>query len=443
MKRLLSLIALFPLLSFAQQQQWTLEQCMEYAVKNNVNVINTDIDYRNSKLAYNNSVLAHLPSLNSSISAGSNFGRGIDPETNTYINTTTFSNGINANLNIPIFQGLAISTERRNNKLSMLSKMEEQRKVRDKTALDCMFAYIEVVYNQNLVELTNEKVERSRLLLKQSKRMEELGTKNAADVAQIESELANDELTIITRENQLQLSIIKLKELMNFPADSTIEISTSLELTHVIDASKSIEDVYNSALLFLPQSAINKFDLQIYRNDITRAKWAFVPNFNASASIGTNYYTNLTLKSSAPIAYGEQLKNNIGESVGASLSIPLFNGLNKHHNLRRAKNNYEKAKNSFDNTNRQIRTEIETAMLECKNAEKRWEQAQKSVTANDLAFRANQRKYQEGLLNIIELQLSANNLLSAKIESVYSRLRFIILSRQVNYYKGIPYVVEE
>lgn len=442
MKRILSLIALFPLLSFAQQRQWTLEQCMEYAVTNNFNVINADIDYRNAKSSYNTSILSHLPSLSGGVGAGSNFGRGIDPETNTYINTTTFNNNVSIGMNIPVFQGLSISTERRNNKLAMLSNMEAKRKTRDETALQCMFAYIDVVYNQSLVELTKEKLERSSLMLKQNKRMEELGMKNAADVAQIESELANEELAIISRDNQLQLSIIKLKELMNYPADSSIVISTDIELTRVIDASKSINEVYDDALLFLPQAAINKFSLQTYRNYVQRAKWSFLPSLSANANIGTSYYTNLTIKSSNPIAYGEQLKNNIGESVGASLNIPIFNGLVKHHNLRVAKNNYEKAKNNYTNSNRQIRTEIETAMFECRSAEQSWTQAQKSVNANDLAYRANQRKYQEGMLSIIELQLSANSLLSSKIELVYSRLRYIILARQVNYYKGIPYVTE-
>lgn len=428
--------------SAAQNRIWSLQDCMLYAVQNSFNVKRAEIDYRNAKYAHTNAILNQLPSLSAGVGAGSNFGRGVDPATNTYINTTTFSNSLNVNAGVTIFSGLSKMNATRNAKLAKMRGLEERRRVEDETAYNTMMAYIEVVYNQRLLDLIYEKLENSKLNLVKNKRMEELGIRNSTDVAQIEAEVAQEELSLITNHNSLENSIIKLKDFMNYPLDSLIDIKSDIQSIEVVDSTQKLSEIYNAALDFLPESAIGKSKLESQRLNLQTAKWSMAPSLSASGGVGTSYYTNLTIKDAKALSYGEQLKANIGESIGVSMNIPLFNGLYNLTKLKVAKNDYSQAKNDWSEQQRKIQSEIEMAVMDYESAKKEYYQAGKNVAAKELAYKANQRKYDEGMSNIsiIELQISANQLLDAKARLAYAHLKYIAYGRQVNYYKGVPYI---
>lgn len=429
-------------IGWSQTKEWSLHDCMLYATKNNFEVKRADINYRNAKLNHTGRILNQLPSLSGGINAGSNFGRGIDPETNTYINTATFSNGASINTSISVFNGLYKVNETRSAKIAKLRGIEQIRKTEDDVALRTMMAYIDVIYNKSLVDITKKKIENSQLNLHKTQRMEDLGTKTGADVAQIESELASEELMLISNQNKLELSLIQLKDLMNYPLDSILEIDSEIPIVELIDKNQSTNEIYAEAIKLLPQSIISKHDLEVSRLALQTAKWSLLPNLNMGAGVGTSYYTNLTNPTNGAKAYGEQLRDNIGESISVSMGIPIFNGLGARFNKYRAKNNFTQAQNDYSESQRQIQSEISQAVMECQSAEKQLAQAEKGVKAQQLAHQINQHKYDKGVreISIIELQLSANRLFSSQIELVYARLKYAALCRQVNYYKGVPYI---
>lgn len=426
----------------AQQRVWNLTDCMIYAVENNYNVRRSAIDQLDNRHNYTNAWTSHLPSLSGSVNASTNFGRGIDPKTNTYINTTNFNNGYGGNASITVFNGFALWNTTRYNKIAMLKGVESQQKAADDAALSTMLAYIEVVYNNGLVDLSTNKIEESRQTLLLATRQGELGIKSLADVAQVQADLAKEEYTLIVRQNDLTNSVLKLKNSMNYPINDSLPIEYSLpEVTLTVD-DQSASELFEQAKLRLPQAKIEDLTLQGFKLKYSIAKGSMLPSISAGGGISTSYFKQLAGNNENDdiTKFTDQFRDNVGKSLSVQLNIPIFDGLYRRTNMKIAKNSVSRAKENFSEAMRNLQSEIEKTLGDCRSAERQWIQAKRSVEATDLAYRANLRKYKEGLLGIIELQTSSNSLMQARIEMLNSQLTYTALCRQVNFYNGVPFI---
>lgn len=413
---------------------------MKYAVEHSINTQKSATQLANSKQEYTQAIMNHLPNLSASIGAGSNFGRGIDPETNNYINTATFNNGVGADLGITLFNGLTLLNRTRSAKVAKIKGEYDFQRSADEVAENTMVAYAEVVYNAELVKLSIQRVEFYKIDQKRMERMCELGSGSPTDLAQLNATVASEEYTLISRKNNYDISIIKLKDVMNYPLHDDLPLANKIEEKIVANPEQDIQQIENEALNYLPKSLSEKNTLEISKLDLKIAQGNYSPSLRIGGGISTSYYTRLDGNNQGAMAYGEQLKNNLGEYLQASLSIPIFNNLNQRINVHIAKNNYTLAKANYQQSLRTLSSEIKQASLDVKAAQSQYIQAQKNVEAQKIANDANRKKYQEGLLNIIELRTSDNDLFFAEIELRNIYLMHQIKVRQLNYYKGFPYI---
>ena len=204
------------------QPSWTVEQCMRYAVKHNHEVTQQRLtveDYRSDKTQ---AVGAFLPSLHASVGNQYNFGRAIDPETNTYTNVSTFYNGYSVSASIPLFDGFQRVSEWRLAKANLLMGRHGLRAKQDEVALAVFQAYIDLLYYRGTVEMARQKREESAQLLRQTRTMAEVGTKSEADVAQMEATQAADDYEVTRQEGLLAQALLVLKRQMNYPAEETL-----------------------------------------------------------------------------------------------------------------------------------------------------------------------------------------------------------------------------
>lgn len=441
MKKILIFLFLISAIASHSQPPMSLEECMSYAAENSYKSARSANDLANSKLAYTGAILDHLPSLSGSIGASANFGRGIDPATNNYISTSTFNNSISANLGLPIFNGLRLLNQTRSAKIAKMRGEEQLRQTRDQVAEETMAAYADVVYNTELVDLYARRIENYKIEEQQVLRKCALGTGSEADLAQIRATLSSEEYTYIAAQNRLEISVIKLKDCMNFPLEDSLIIEPTIKEVELFHPEQSTEEIYDYALEFHPSSIISKETLRGNKLNLSIARGSYYPSISFGAGISTSYYTRLDGIASNSGSYGEQLKNNIGEGLSVSMSVPIFNGLGTRLNVSRSKNNYAQAQRDNQETLRTLSSEIEQAAMDMEASKKQWIQAQKNVAFQKLANHANHRKYTEGLISIIEMQTSDNQLLMSEIELRNSYLSYQIKLREVNYYKGIPYIL--
>lgn len=422
--------------SKAQDKVWTLDECMKYAVENSPKVkkqLHTSDTYKAEQLS---AFGAFLPSLTASVGAQLNYGRSIDPQTNTYSNTSTFNNGYSLSASLPIFYGGRLINEWKLAKVNRLLGKQNIRQAEDELAINTMQAYIDVVFYQGTAKFAAEKLEESRRLLYKTQRQEELGLKGKADVAQIEAQVAADDYTLTHQENMYNTALLTLKEYMNLDAAAPLALDTTIAIEDIEIQPESASDIYAYAADNNPIAQQAALTLKNNKLQHLIAKGRLFPTISLSGGISTNYFENLSSGAAAPAAFKNQFKNNRGEYISLNVSIPIFDGFTNRTMIRRARNNMRIAAEQQTETLRQLQITIEKAVADRDGYLKEMIQMQKQVKSNQLAYQLTLRKFEEGLMSSLDLQTSANLLIESKVNLLQRSLLYLVKTRQVDYYKG-------
>lgn len=425
--------------AMAQEKLWTMDECMQFAIENSPKVKKQAYTSDSYKAELNSAVASFFPSVGASVGAQYSFGRSIDPETNVYNNTSTFNNGYSLSVNIPVFNGGRLINEWRMAKANRQLGMNDIQKEKDDLAINTMTAFMDVVYYQGTVKLAAEQLDENSRILYRTQRQEELGLKGKADVAQIEATVAANDYNLTHQQNLLNTAILTLKQHMNFPSDMELDVDTMLLDKTYATMMESVEEIFDYASGNNPTALQAKLQLKSSKMQYLAAKGRMLPSISFSAGVSTNYFENL--KSENPIVgFGDQFKNNRGEYISFNLSFPLFDGLSRVTNLRKARNNMRIAREQETEVLRQLQTAIEQAILDREGYAKETIQMEKKAQADAIAYQVTLRKFEEGLMSPIDLQTSANTLLLSKADLLQRKLMYLMKCRLVDYYKGKPLI---
>ena len=407
-----------------------MQQCMQYAVEHNHDVKRTELELDNYKASRTGAIGSFLPEVDAGIGAQYNFGRAIDPETNGYTDVSTFYNGYSVSASLPVFDGFSRLHALRAAKAGVLMGHASLRQQQDQTALDVLQAFTNVVYYEGLVKMAEEKVEETSLLLKQTRVLEEVGRKSAADVAQVESQQAEADYELTRQQNMLASALLELKKEMNFPLTDSLRLSineiTAREARDYVSLAASrnlvpeLQQAYQSA--------------EISRHEWHQARASLLPALSLSAGLNTTYYH--TLHSNTGQSFRDQFKNNMGEYIGATLSIPLFNRLQTITNVRRAKNNYRIARENYEQKQLELEKLSREAWQDWQGYKKQTVQMAKKVEADSLAYQLTRRQFEEGLSTAIDLHTTSSQLLNSKATLLQCRLMAMVKEQLVRYYNG-------
>ncbi len=420
------------------QTLWSLHDCMLYAVEHAPEHKIQELTNQNNNRNLRDAVLGMLPSVSGNISGSFNNGRSISQEDNSYINNTSFSNQYGLSASAYLFNGFQAINRVRVAKIARLQGIEESQRIADEISLNTLQCYFNVVHAHGLVLLAREQLTESRQRLKNTRAMEELGLKGAADVLQIEAEVATQDFNLTQQENLLADNLLQLKETMFFPIDEPLQIDTTVRWEiNLLDQRDSLGNIYPQALQHLPASKQAAMDVESARYQYHSAKWMLLPSLSVNGSYGTNYFK---INGEEALSYKMQLEGKQSKSLGLTLSIPLFGGLSRQSQITRARNEMRIARHKQDQTLQEIEAAIQRALQEMEGKGKEYIQAVKTVMAEESAYKTNRRKYEEGLISILDLQTSANRLLDAKVKRLNALLGYQIKRREVTYYKGTPYL---
>ena len=424
--------------SSALAQAMGVWDCIHYAIAHSHGLRQRELSLDNAEASRLQAAGAFLPSLSASSSVQWNFGRAIDPETNTYTSVSTFNNGYGLSTSLPVFDGFARLHTLRAARADVLMQKNALQADRDQVALDTYQAFTNVVYYQQTVRLATEKLQESELLLRQTQVMEEEGLKSPADVAQMRAQVEADKLTLTRQENQQESGMLKLKEVMGLTPDPSPKGEGSIviepltldatSLTHYTPLSYR-RGVGGEAVLLQ-----SYYSMLAARHALGIARSNFYPSIYLNAGVNTSYFRNLS--ASGTTAYGRQLKNNLGEYVSISLSIPLFNRLSNITTLRRAKNNlriaqeqYAARRTELDILRTQARLDVSAYRQECN-------QGAAKVAADSIAYELMRQQFTEGLASPIDLQTSATTLLQSRAALLQSQLMVGVKEMMVRYYEN-------
>ena len=442
MKRIGILIGWLVWAAGASAQSWSLDDCMKYAVEHATEVKREVVNARQRKQDYQHAVAGFQPTVTGGVQGQYAWGRNIDPETNTYNNVTTFNNYYQLYAELNVFDGFATINALKQAKLSRDYSATAMQKIQDDRAIDVMQKYVDAAYAEASIRIASEKLNESKRMLAKMKRLYELGEKGRPDVVQMESQVAEDEYNLTHQENVAKQSLLALKSAMNFPVDEELKILIAEERNLKLKAENkevsasytNSEAIYQGFQNISPDLKSAVFEVERARYDYKIAKGRLLPSLSLGGGISTNYYKNLSQKGQYD-GFASQFRNNQGEYLALTLSIPIYNS-DRWHSVKKARNDWQLAQVNLEETRRKLHDQIAQAVMDAEGYAKELHQMQKKVASDSLAYHMSSRKFEEGMLSTFDLHTAAQTLLESRIKELQMQMLLIIKQRLVAYYQG-------
>jgi len=447
MKKIFAIIILFAIVethrsaSLAQTTSvFSLNDCMRYAIENapkaKIKSAQNQI-LKEEKLAAS---MGFLPSISGGIGASTNFGRSIDPETNVYSNYTNFSNSYSLSAGWTVFDGFSVVNNYRIARNAKELGVTEQQQIEDQLCLEVIQAYYNVIYYSQMSALAQQQLDEANQSLKFTQSQEKQGLKSYADVAEIEALVAEKDYNLVMMQNSRDNAISVLKQKMCFPMGDELNLDNNVDIQLVENSNcDNSDDIFAFAKENHPSMMIAKNNIEAARLRFKSSKWRMAPSLYAYAGYSTGYINSFAEGYKAD-PFWKQMNDRQGEYIQLSLNIPIFNGLSRYTNSRINKNKWKIAQYEFEQKTKDLEVEIELAVQDKDAALKAFVQADKRANSQVVAYKLNQKRYEQGLISALELQASGNNRLESEAARLYAYFTYIIKSKVVNYYKGVRYL---
>ncbi len=417
----------FPL--WSQEKTWSLTDCIEYAVANNISVKKTELNQQTATVNYHQAKSNRLPSVSGNASLNVNNGSAINQITNDRVNQTILTNSLGVNASLPLYQGNKLNLQIQRTGLTLEQNELYVKEAKNNITLSVLEAYLQALYQYENIAVAKNTARSSEEELAQAKKRFASGAIAKIDLIEIETQNANNQYNIIQAQNQYETQVLTLKQLLELPIGTDFKI----QILHKEEVSEPIEDkevIFRKALEQLPNAKIYDKQKEIAQKDIQIAKSGYLPTLSLSAGLNTGYSNR------ANESYRNQLDNNFGQTIGLSLNIPIFSHYQNRNNVALAKISESQAELDKKQAEKDLYTKIETAWH---NATTRQAQEIASKTARDnakLAYELAQKKHEFGNLTNTELLVSRNTYLNA--EQIYLQNKYMVVLYQqlLNFYQG-------
>ncbi|MGZ5218472.1 MAG: TolC family protein [Chitinophagaceae bacterium] len=452
-------------------EKWDLRKCVEYAIENNISVRQADVQARMFALTYEQSKLSQYPSINLQNSAGTQFGRSIDPSTNQFTNDKILFANHSLNVNLDLFNWFSKKNTIAANRFQAEAYVQGVEKAKNDIALNVANAYLQILLNSEQIKISDVQVKQSVDQVGNVRKQVDAGSLPELNLAEMEAQLANDSSTLITAQANYTLSILQLKALLNIDADKPFDVEIPpVELIPV----ESLADldpaaVYSLATANLPQQKINDLNLQAAMKNVAAAKGnmypslslfggldsrysdaqklrvnSFVKDFVNIGSVtvgGTPYLVSTLEQQTIPTGFSKntyfrQLSDNFSQSIGLGLNIPIFNGGVARTNWKKAKLNVTNVELQNELDAKTLKQDIYQAHANALASLQKFNAAGKSVETSQKAYDFAKKRFDVGLLNSIDLITNQNNLFRAKINKVSAQADYVFKMKLLEFYKG-------
>ena len=414
----------------------SLQECLVYARDHSTINVQSRYGYEQQRIALQNSAMQFLPYISASANANIGFGRGIDPETNTYGTKQTLGTSFGVSMSLPLFDGLVNVNSYKINK-SYVRESEITAQMRaDEVSLAVIRAFYNVAYCEELLRQAHLSLETARENLRHTRRQEQLGVMSRADVDEMSAIVAENEYLLVNQQNLLDVACLDLKVAMSWPVERELKVDGRLQ---DVETASCVNGAIN--IFALPTAKIAAEKLHQRKLAVNVARGNFVPGISLSAGVSTSYYKTLNMNYES-LPFNRQFTDNIGKSISTGISIPLFGRLSKYNNLKNSKLSYKIQQAAYDETMRNLTTEMMKLAMNLEGARKEYLSSISRLTAAESAHAANPRTYELGKISPLELSTSSTRLAQARATLTGKHIQLLIQKMQYDYYNGEPYIKE-
>lgn len=438
---LISLLLIFGLLTLSAEESkvWTLDGCIDYALKNNIKLQQSRIMYEQSEIDVKSAKADMFPSLsfstnhnlvNRPFSENSSTVSGSEVISSDKKSTYNGSYGINANWTV--WDGKRrnlIKQSKSERDIASLSVEEAENQLKEEITQ----LYVQILYATEAVKINENTLEVSKATLSRGEEMYRVGSLSKVELAQLETEVANDEYQLIMSKNALRNYKLDLKQLLEIPGTSTMELQIiELNEEDILAPLPYYEDIYIAALQLRPEVKSGQLNIESSKLDVAIAKSGYYPQISINASTASN--TN----SASAESWGQQMKLGWNNMIGVNLSLPIYDNRQTKSAKQRAELQYNSVQMEMENIQKELYQTIETMWLEADNAQQQYIVASSKLKSSKTSYDMINEQFTLGMKNIIELLTEKNNYLSAQQEVIQAKYMAILERTLLNFYAGSP-----
>ncbi len=442
-KLIILMVLLFTGVVSAQMRKWTLEECVTYAVDNNLTIEQFELDLENARIDKSDAIGSLLPNLNAQASTSGSTGLILDPTTNGFVSATIFSASSNVTSSVMLFDGLRNIHRLNRAKLNALANQYRLDNLVDDIRLNVANGYLLVLSNKEALKVSQAQYAVTQEDLKRTKELVESGVVPRGDLLEIEATVANQEQQIVNGRNLVLLSRISLAQLLQITDYENFDISDEEFNVPPADILKySPKVIFDKALSFRNDIKFSQSNVELAEKDLQIAKGAVFPTVGAFFNYNTRYSDQTRDPfTGEKIAFRDQLWINDGISYGAQLSIPIFNGFSTRNNIKRSQISVDKARLQLEQDKLDLETTINQAYVDVENNAKLYEAAQKTLEARRLAYDYTKERFDVGLMNAFDFSQAQARVDNAEAEVIRSKYNYIFRIKVLEFFYGLPIVL--
>ena len=411
---------------------WTLQECIQYALDHNLSVQQSALQVGQREIDVNTARASRLPGVSAGASQNFSFGRGLT-EDNTYTHANTASTSFSVGADLPLFNGLRIQNNIALSQLNLAAATQDLEKARDDIRVAVAQAYVQILYNQEILAVAERQVEIDSLQVERLEALLEHGKAASAEVAAQKATLSQSRLTAVQAFNNLELARLDMAQLLELPSPEgfTVVIPEARAL-RILPAGP--EAVYEAAVGRKPSVRAEEIRLDYAERNIALAKGGYLPSLSLSGGLGTNYY--YTSGGYAGKGFFDQLSNNFSPYVGLSLSIPLFSRMQNRNQVKSARLSYDAQQLQLETVKKQLFKEIQQAWYNASAAQSKYESSLQAEASAAESFALVQARYESGKATITEFNESKNQYMKAGSDRVQACYEALYQSALLDYYEG-------
>lgn len=434
----ITVIVLLVAFGFSGQAQdnkkWTLTECVEYALKNNISIKQSQLDVEVTDTEKLQAIGNFIPSLNGSASYSTNTGANINPVTNAFENETfsSFTTGFNSSLTL--FDGLRNVRELQRAKLSKLASQYRLDKMKDDISLAVANAYLQVLLNKANLEVAKAQNEVTLQQIERTNNLVDAGTLPRGDLLEIQATDAGEKQRIAQNENAVTLSLINLAQLLLIEDYATFDIADegyNIVGDEIIE--KPVQEVINAAEENRNEVKIAQKNVELAEKDLQLARGAYYPTLSAFFGYNTRYSDNDFLDR----AFTDQLWQNDGLGYGLQLNVPILNGFSARSSVNRSKINLKRNRYQLEQAKLDLESNVYQAYVDAKGALKAYEASLVALESQELAYDYAKDRYDVGLTNAFDFSQSKLRYDNARIEVNRTKYDYIFKLKVLELYFGV------
>lgn len=446
---------------------WTLEECINYAVQNNIQVKQSELNTRLSKTDLLQSEGNLLPSINANASHSYNIGRRIDPFTNTFATSQVLSQNLSISADLLLFSGLQNINTIKQSRYEFMASRFDVDKMKNDVSLNVATAYLQALFSMELLDNANNQLGITVLMVERTKKLVDAGSSARGTLLDIQAQQALEELNVTNAQNQKDIALLSLSQLLNLPsANGFSVVKPDLGVISENLLAANAEQIYNTAIGNLPE--VKSADLKVKSADkaVDVAWGGLSPRLSFSAAYGTGYSglssrfltqpaflgfspngsvtsagdTVLSPMFSTPeteqVPYSDQYRDNVNKSFGFFLTVPIFNRFQTKTSIDRARIQKMNAELRVISTKLEIQKNVQQAYADANAGLKKYASSLKAVDAMKESFKYTEQKFNVGMLNSNDFNDSKNKLIKAESDLLQAKYEYVFKSKVLDFYQG-------